>query len=79
VKKRSGDSSIAARLLDGFEGKLTTRKWAKLAKTSLDTALREINDLLAKGVLVKNPGGSKATSYDLPPIAEPPAQGEGRP
>lgn len=56
---------VLARLLEGFEGKVTTRKWAKLAKTSEDTALREITDLLEKGILIKNPGGSRMTSYSL--------------
>ena len=61
---------VLLRVLEGFEGKLTTQKWAKFGKTSLDTALREITDLLEKGVLVKNPGGSRTTSYDLAPIGE---------
>lgn len=42
------------RLLDGFEGKLTSSKWAKLAKTSPDTALRDINDLVARDILVRS-------------------------
>jgi Fic family protein len=42
------------KLLDGFEGKLTTSKWATIAKCSPDTALRDINDLLARGVLRKS-------------------------
>jgi Fic family protein len=53
------------RLLDGFEGKLTTAKWAKLAKCSHDTALRDIQALLARGVLVQDPGGGRSTSYSL--------------
>lgn len=60
---------ILNRLLVGFEGNITTRKWAKFGKTSLDTALREIADLIEKGVLVKNPGGSKSSSYSLSLIA----------
>ena len=51
------------RLLDGFEGKLTTSKWAKIMKTSQDTALRDIQDLLEKGVLVKEKGGGRSTGY----------------
>lgn len=51
------------RLLDGFEGKLTSRKWAAVAKCSADTALRDINDLIAKGVLVKSDSGGRSTSY----------------
>lgn len=52
-------------LLDGFEGKLTTVKWAKLAKCSHDTALRDIQDLMARGILIRNPGGGRSTSYSL--------------
>jgi Fic family protein len=57
--------AVLNRLLDGFEGNLTTRKWAALGKCSVDTAQRDINDLLAHGLLVRNPGGSKRTSYGL--------------
>jgi Fic family protein len=53
------------RLLDGFEGKLTTSKWAKIAKCSQDTALRDILDLMEHGLLVQNPGGGRSTSYAL--------------
>ncbi|MFT8307785.1 Fic family protein [Acetobacter malorum] len=53
------------RLLDGFEGKLTSSKWAKLAKTSPDTALRDINDLVARDILVREPAGGRSTSYRL--------------
>ena len=53
------------RLLDGFEGKLTSSKWAAIAKCSPDTALRDINDLLARGVLRKSDAGGRSTSYDL--------------
>jgi Fic family protein len=53
------------RLLDGFEGKLTAKKWAALGKCSVDTAQRDIHDLVTRGILVKNPGGSKNTSYTL--------------
>ena len=56
---------VLNRMLDGFEGKLTSSKWAKLAKTSPDTALRDIQDLLARGVLVKDEGGGRSTSYSL--------------
>jgi len=54
-------------LLDGFDGKLTTSKWAKLAKSSHDTALRDIAGLLERGVLVRNPGGGRSTSYNFAP------------
>ena len=53
------------RLLDGFEGKLTTSKWAKLTKCSQDTALRDITYLVDHGLLARNPGGGRSTSYDL--------------
>ena len=56
---------VLNRLLDGFEGKLTTSKWAKLAKCSPDTALRDIAFLVDHGVLVRNPGGGRSTSYRL--------------
>ena len=53
------------RLLDGFEGKLTTSKWATIAKCSPDTALRDINELVARGVLRKSNAGGRSTSYEL--------------
>ena len=53
------------RYVDGWTGKLTARKWAALAKCSIPSAQRNINDLLARGVLKRNPGGSKNTSYDI--------------
>jgi Fic family protein len=56
---------IVNRLLNGFEGKLTTSKWAKLAKCSHDTALRDIEDLIRKKVLVKDAAGGRSTSYSL--------------
>ena len=52
-------------MLDGFEGKLTTSKWAKLAKCSQDTAYRDILDLVERGALRKDPGGGRSTSYSL--------------
>ncbi|HKQ97744.1 MAG TPA: Fic family protein [Candidatus Polarisedimenticolia bacterium] len=56
---------ILNRLLDGFEGKLTTTKWAKLEHTSHDTALRDVQDLLDRGLLKKDPAGGRSTSYSL--------------
>jgi Fic family protein len=53
------------KLLDGFDGKLTSSKWAAIAKCSPDTALRDINDLLALGVLRKSHAGGRSTSYVL--------------
>ena len=52
-------------LLDGFEGKLTTSKWAKIAKCSQDTAYRDILDLVARGALQKNASAGRSTSYSL--------------
>lgn len=52
-------------LFDGFFGKLNTGKWAKIAKCSSDTALNDINDLVSKGVLVKNKEGGRSTNYSL--------------
>jgi Fic family protein len=55
---------VINRLLDGFDGKLTSSKWAKLTKTSPDTALRDITDLMERGILTKT-GGGRSTSYEL--------------
>jgi Fic family protein len=57
--------SMINRLLNGFEGKLTSSKWAKLEKCSQDTALRDIEDLVRKGVLAKESAGGRSTSYSL--------------
>lgn len=59
---------VLNRLLDGFEGKLTTSKYAKLAKCSQDTALRDILPLVERGILVRNPKGGRSTSYALVPL-----------
>ncbi len=56
---------VINRLLNGFEGKLTSSKWAKLGKCSPDTALRDIDDLVMRGVLVKDAAGGRSTSYSL--------------
>jgi Fic family protein len=56
---------ILNRLLDGFHRKLTSSKWAKIEKCSPDTALREINDLIAQGILKKDEGGGRSTSNSL--------------
>jgi Fic family protein len=58
------------RLLDGFEGKLTSSKWAAIANYSPDTALRDINDLLARGILRKTDAGGRSTSYELCELPE---------
>jgi Fic family protein len=59
---------ILNRLLDGFEGKLTSSKWAKIEKCSADTALRDINELVAHGILVRDDAGGRSTSYSLAEI-----------
>ena len=56
---------VLNRVLDGFEGKLSNAKWAALGKCSADTALRDINDLLARGVLRRLEGGGRSTGYEL--------------
>jgi len=55
------------KLLDGFEGKLNSSKWAEIAKCSSDTAVRDINDLLQRNILVKESAGGRSTSYSLNP------------
>ncbi|MSO99766.1 MAG: Fic family protein [Acetobacteraceae bacterium] len=57
--------AIVNRLLNGFEGKLTSSKWALLTKCSQDTALRDIDDLVGRGVLNKDPARGRSTSYSL--------------
>ena len=65
---------VINRLLDGFEGKLSTSKYAKLARCSGDTALRDIQLLMEQGILVQEPGGGRSTRYRLaepePPSAD---------
>lgn len=53
------------KLLDGFEGKLTSSKWAKIAKCSQDTAIRDIQDLINKEILQKEAQGGRSTNYEL--------------
>ncbi|TWB93197.1 Fic family protein [Bradyrhizobium macuxiense] len=55
------------RLLDGFEGKLTSSKWAKIAKVSQPTATRDIDHLIKRGILQKDAAGGRSTSYSLVP------------
>lgn len=52
-------------LMDGFKGKLTSSKWYKINHCSQDTANRDINDLILKGILVKTPGNGRNTAYEL--------------
>ncbi|WP_428667873.1 Fic family protein [Reyranella sp.] len=70
--KRHGTSSMndrqrdmVNRLLDGFTGKLTSSKWAKIEKCSPDTALRDITDLVNRGILARDGAGGRSTSYSL--------------
>ena len=57
--------NMVDRFFDGFEGNLTTSRWAGITKCSHDTALRDISDLIEQGILVRNPGGGRRTSYGL--------------
>ncbi|MBR7968601.1 Fic family protein [Burkholderia cenocepacia] len=59
---------VMNRLLDGFEGKLTTTKWAALAKCSQDTALRDITELVERGMLRRSSSGGRSTSYERVPF-----------
>lgn len=56
---------VLNKLLDGFEGKLKSSKWAKIAKCSPDTALRDIKDLIEKGLLRQEQQGGRSTHYEL--------------
>lgn len=53
------------KILDGFDGKLTSSKWAKIAKCSKDTAIRDINDLMDKSILKRETAGGRSTNYEL--------------
>ena len=70
-QRRSGTSmnerqiKLLNRLQDGFDGKLTSSKWASIAKCSPDTALRDINELIALGALRKMQGGGRSTAYEI--------------
>ena len=57
--------AMLSRLLEGFQGKLTTSKWAQITKCSQDTALRDIAELIRHGILVQDPAGGRSTSYRL--------------
>lgn len=56
---------IISRLLTGFDGKLTTSKWAKIAKCSQDATYRDILDLVDRRILTKNSEGGRSTNYSL--------------
>jgi len=59
--------AVLNRLLDGFEGKLTTTKWAKLTNSSQDTATRDVQDLVERRILIRSAEGGRSTSYSLVP------------
>jgi len=61
---------VINRMLNEFKGFLSTSKYAKLSKCSTDTALRDIRELLERGILVQNPGGGRSTSYRLADVDE---------
>lgn len=69
-KLNDRQQAMLNRLLDGFEGKLTSSKWAIITKTSQDTASRDINDLVGRGILRKDGAGGRSTSYSLVDIGE---------
>ena len=56
---------VLNKVLDGFEGKLTAKNWAAVGKCSVPTAQRDIVELVERGILYRNPGGSKNTSYGI--------------
>lgn len=58
-------SEMLNKLLDDFEGKLTSTKWVKIMECSPDSALRDIQDLIQKGLLEKEEGGGRSTNYRL--------------
>jgi Fic family protein len=58
-------TKMLSKLLDDFEGKLTSSKWAKITKCSQDTAIRDIQDLITKGILEKEDSGGRSTNYIL--------------
>ena len=65
IKRFYRQQKVINRLLDGFDGKLTTSKWGKINKCSQDTALRDIQDLIRKDVLQKEASGGRSTNYEL--------------
>lgn len=65
ISLNTRQQKIINRLLEDFHGNLTSTKWAKMAKCSQDTAYRDIIDLVNKGILLKNPGSGRSTSYSL--------------
>jgi Fic family protein len=69
-KLNDRQKAMLNRLLDGFEGKLTSSKWAVITKTSQDTASRDINDLVERDILRRDEAGGRSTSYSLAETAK---------
>ena len=65
INLNARQQKVVRRVVNGFEGKLTSAKWAKLTESSQDTALRDITDLIEKGVLERSDAGGRSTSYNL--------------
>lgn len=65
VSLNERQKKLLNKYLDGFDGKLTSSKWAKISKCSKDTAIRDIADLIAKGILKKETSGGRSTNYEL--------------
>lgn len=65
IKLNERQKNLLNKILDGFEGKLTSAKWAKIAKCSKDSAIRDINDLIDKNILEQEESGGRSTSYRL--------------
>ncbi len=65
IKFNERQKKLLNKILDGFEGKLTSAKWAKITKCSKDSAIRDINDLIDKNILEQEELGGRSTSYRL--------------
>ncbi len=65
VQLNARQIKLLNKMLDGFDGKLTSAKWANIAKCSPDSALRDINDLIARDLLKKSDSGGRSSSYEL--------------